>query len=174
MTRKIWIISDTHFGHENIIQYCGRPFANADLMGECILDNWNSIVSDDDIIYHLGDVYLGSTPSLLFNLKGRKRLVLGNHDNGKDQVLSKVFEKVTSERKFPEFKALLTHRPVHSSGLNQSEESKSGKSRDWSYTNIHGHLHNNSSPEGDYVSACVEWHDYKPVEIEDLLTRKTR
>jgi len=41
------------------------------------------------------------------------------------------------------------------------------------YINVHGHTHEKGSPEGDYVSACVEWHDYKPVELVDLLTKAT-
>ena len=169
---KIWVISDTHFGHENIIQYHNRPFANAELMDECIADNWNSVVSDDDIVYHLGDVYLGASLVSIGSLKGRKRLILGNHDNGTDQRF-KGFEKILSERKFPEWKVLLTHRPVHPDGLKQDLFSHSGKKRDWSYTNVHGHLHTNPSPSGDYVSACVEWHDYKPVELELWSTWRT-
>lgn len=163
---KVFIISDTHFGHDNIIQYSGRPFATVELMDECIRDNWNETVKDEDIIYHLGDVYMGSAPSFLYNLKGRKRLVLGNHDNPKDQALQKVFEKIMIWRKFPEYKCILTHVPLHDNCL------LTGSKYDWSmYINVHGHTHTNDSPSKWHVNACVEKTDYKPIELEELLDR---
>lgn len=54
--RQIWLISDTHFGHEKIIEYTGRPFKNAAEMDQCIADNWADCVKPQDLVYHLGDV----------------------------------------------------------------------------------------------------------------------
>jgi calcineurin-like phosphoesterase family protein len=79
----IWFSSDTHFGHENIIKYCDRPFKNVDHMNEVIIDNWNSVVSPGDTVYHLGDVALGQIDKSLAcvsRLNGYKILILGNHD----------------------------------------------------------------------------------------------
>ena len=47
--------SDTHFGHENIIKYCGRPFKDVEKMNERLIKNWNEVVKDTDTIFHLGD-----------------------------------------------------------------------------------------------------------------------
>jgi calcineurin-like phosphoesterase family protein len=55
----IWFTADHHFGHENIISYCERPFANAVEMDAHMIGRWNAVVSDDDIVYHLGDFTLG-------------------------------------------------------------------------------------------------------------------
>ena len=66
---NIWLISDTHFGHENILNFIDsrtglkvRPgFANVDEMDECMVENWNSVVKKGDKVWHLGDVMFGDT-----------------------------------------------------------------------------------------------------------------
>lgn len=168
--RNIWLISDTHFNHNNIIQYCGRPFGNAELMNEYMVDKWNSVVKPQDKVYHLGDVYMGGgfsrgyTEHLLSRLNGHKRLILGNHDNGKDQILQRRFEKIDIWRMFSEFGLLLTHVPVHESTLDN------GMGRE--LLNIHGHTHTKGSPTEQYhQSVCVELINYTPVNIEELRIR---
>jgi len=75
--------SDTHFGHERIIELSNRPFRNVAEMNQALIDNWNSVVGPDDHVYHLGDVALGSffeSMECLTRLNGTKTLVVGNHD----------------------------------------------------------------------------------------------
>lgn len=166
---NIWITSDSHFFHNNIIKYCNRPFSDVNEMNETLIANWNSVVKPQDKVYHLGDLYMGGTrrevESLLYRLNGHKRLILGNHDNGKDQILQKHFDKIDMWRMFPDFGLLLTHVPVHRSSLY-----KTGRrdQPDFELTNIHGHIHQNASPEGPYRCVCVEQTDYTPVNIEEL------
>lgn len=52
---KVFIIADTHFYHENIIKYCDRPFENASIMNDIMIEKWNSVVGKSDIVIHLGD-----------------------------------------------------------------------------------------------------------------------
>jgi len=163
MSRDIWVISDTHFYHENIIGYCNRPFSNVHEMNQCIVENWNSKVKDGDIVYHLGDVWMEKdedTWYLLSNLKGRKRLILGNHDDGKSQVLHKHFQKIMVWRHFREFGLLLTHVPVHPGTLNDKVS-----------VNVHGHIHQNRIDDKRYKNVCVEHTNYGPVNIEELRVR---
>lgn len=167
MARDIWVISDTHFGHDNIIKYCERPFQDSKEMDERIVQNWNSVVKDGDIVYHLGDVYFGERGrSVLLSerLKGRKRLILGNHDSGKDQTLHRYFQKIEVWRMFPEFGLLLTHVPVHESSLERFDEGALSSK----LLNIHGHIHNKEAPSHNHQNVSVEMTNYTPVNIEDL------
>lgn len=170
---KIYVISDTHFCHDNIlnfednngVKFRGSLFKNSEEMDETIVKNWNEVVqSDSDIVYHLGDVYFKDAKRvdwLLSRLRGRKRLLLGNHDRGKDQVLMKHFQKVGLWRIFKEYDLCLSHIPLHPLSFHKFKH------------NVHGHIHQNPSyPRvGDchWHNVSVERTDYRPVEIEKAI-----
>lgn len=82
-TMAMWFTSDLHFGHVNIITYCGRPYADVAEMNEGLIENWNECVTPTDTVWVLGDVAMGhiadSLP-LVQRLHGTKLLVTGNHD----------------------------------------------------------------------------------------------
>lgn len=76
-------ISDTHFGHANIIRFDGRPFSDVKEMEDALVYNWNKAVGNDDDMYILGDFCWKSEDEsirILQKLNGRKHLVKGNHD----------------------------------------------------------------------------------------------
>ena len=80
---KIWFTSDPHFNHANIIKYCKRPFDNVEVMNEVLIDNWNMVVGEDDLIICCGDFSLGSSKdaiNVLDKLNGHKLLISGNHE----------------------------------------------------------------------------------------------
>lgn len=159
--RNIWVISDTHFGHGNIIKYCNRPFANSDEMDEALITAWNETVSEQDIVYHLGDVYFRNH-GIIYGLKGHKRLILGNHDNGKCPHLQNVFQKILVWRMFPEFGLLLTHVPTHEDTLNINK----------CPVNVHGHIHDRVIKDARYKNVSVEQINYRPINIEELRCTK--
>ena len=83
LERDIWFTSDLHLGHNNIIQYANRPFTSTESMDKTIIDNWNSVVDDKDIVFILGDFTMLGTKSWVYylsKLKGVKYLIIGNHD----------------------------------------------------------------------------------------------
>jgi|JI10StandDraft_1071094.scaffolds.fasta_scaffold43416_4 calcineurin-like phosphoesterase family protein len=90
-----WFTSDLHFGHANIIEYSGRPFADVEQMNEALIERWNDAVQPDDVVWVLGDVAMGriaETLPLVTRLAGRKHLLAGNHDRCWDGHGSKAVE----------------------------------------------------------------------------------
>lgn len=76
-----YFTADTHFQHPIMLK--SRSFASTDEMDRHLIDAWNSVVKDQDIVWHLGDFAAGDdkrTAQIFAQLKGRKRMILGNHD----------------------------------------------------------------------------------------------
>ena len=172
MSRNIWITSDTHLSHSNILKFTdsttgelirGNRFSNVDEMDQCILDNWNSVVNPGDIVYHLGDVTFDKEKfaKMWPRFNGSKRLIVGNHDDIKFMSSGGFFKKVQMWRMFSEFGLILSHVPLHITSMYRGAV-------DRPLYGIHGHIHQNSSPIGPYRNVCVEMTDYTPVHIEDL------
>lgn len=80
----IWFTADQHFGHENIIRYTRRPYANVEEMDEQLIANWNAVVRKTDTVYQLGDFTLGGLDYFsryVERLNGLIRIVPGSHDH---------------------------------------------------------------------------------------------
>lgn len=95
----IFFVSDTHFGHENIIRYMNRPFKDSAEMDEVLIRNWNELVTHEDTVYVLGDFALcpsARAASILRRLSGTKILIEGNHDRGclRDPVFRREFSEI--------------------------------------------------------------------------------
>ena len=134
----IYYIADTHFGHENVIKFCNRPFSSVEEMNEVMIQHWNKRVHGNDTVYILGDMFLRceEAESILKRLKGRKRIIVGNHDGS---WMSKVpvreyFESVDMmlETSVANYGATMCHYPM-----------LSWKHQLRTYM-IHGHIHNDT------------------------------
>lgn len=178
MSRNYWVISDTHFGHENILTFkkedgrSVRPFSTVEEMNECMVEGWNMFVKPGDYVYHLGDVFFGPKEDFLNlwpRLKGKKRLVVGNHDDipwmvtTRDRTGSKLFQKIQVEWFRKEFHVLMTHRPVHQSSLYESKRYDGIRP-----INVHGHIHQNPAPSFLHYCVSVEQTFYSPVNLETI------
>ena len=103
-------ISDTHFGHANIIKECREQFASVDEMDKVIIDNINSRMKRNDVLYILGDFAFRSKRSpveYLEAIKPKKILILGNHDSDwisklsdeeKDKYFLGIYERYSVKR----------------------------------------------------------------------------
>lgn len=128
---ETWFISDTHFGHANILGFEpeARPFKTVEEMNEAIIDNWNRVVSHRDTVYHMGDFCFGrQNICIAERLKGQKRLVLGNHDSYPVSDYLRYFDKIYGCKFWNN--CILTHIPVHARQFG-----------DRCVLNVHGHLH---------------------------------
>ena len=174
--KNIWLISDTHFFHSNILKFTddngelirGKLFDSVEQMNECMLDNWNSVVKPGDKVYHLGDVMMGDKEGFKkfwSKLHGSKNLILGNHDDAKFFAKHELVNKIQMWRMFPEFGLLLSHVPIHQSGLRRGSPTDETAPM---LLNIHGHIHQNPSPTEHHRCVCVEQINYTPINIEEL------
>lgn len=157
MARDIWFISDTHFGHASIVERGHRPFANVSEMDAAIADAWRARVKDKDLIYHLGDVAWNASGIQLFeSLPGTKRLILGNHDNGRR--LAPMVQRLELFHRFTEFGFIATHMPMM---MERGREP----------INVHGHVHGTDVAYPGYVNISVEKTDYAPIHLDDVVVR---
>ena len=161
-----YFISDMHFGHENIIHLCKRPFTTVKEMDEAIINNWNSVVKKEDTVFVLGDVSFYPkeiTKQIITSLKGRKLLVKGNHDEkGNDWYSECGFSSVYDLPVLYNDFFLLSHKPLEW----LDKEGVMG--------NFHGHIHNDHrylhvTPRSFNVS--VEQIGYKPIAFEEIVKK---
>jgi calcineurin-like phosphoesterase family protein len=96
--QNIFFASDFHVGHTNVIKHDGRPFKDVNEMNQTLIDNWNSVVDDEDIVFYLGDFAYRCHPKTMkwfaSQLKGKIYFIMGNHDKYRDIVNLNRFEKI--------------------------------------------------------------------------------
>lgn len=110
----IYFTSDNHFGHANIIKYCNRPFASVEEMNETMIERWNATVTDDDLVYHLGDFAFGKPEfiaDILRRLKGKIVIMKGNHDRKMAPLRERCEVKNFLVVQLDGFQLLLKHKP---------------------------------------------------------------
>lgn len=172
----IWVTSDTHAGHANMLKFtnpdgslCRPGFRDVKHMDEMMVDNWNSVVHPQAKIYHCGDVAMSNSAFRDFvpRLHGKKRLLLGNHDVLDMGVYMKHFQKIAVWRQFVDndVAIVLTHVPIHRGSFLYRFEN--------ACANVHGHIHNQLL-EGPYINVCVEHTSYTPLHIDTLFARVRR
>ena len=176
MVKLIFFTADTHFDHTNILRLCDRPFATVEEMNETLIANWNCKVHGNDTVYILGDMFFRTSnpEAILSRLKGKKHLILGNHDS---QWIGKVdpenwFESVGHFLEVSDGQRGLTlcHFPLVT----------------WSHQKrtymIHGHIHGNT--DMDYwpllvarervLNAGCDINNFEPVTFDELVENNAR
>ena len=164
---KIFVTSDTHFNHKNIIEYEDRPFSSVEEMNDALITNWNEVVDEHDLVYHLGDFGMGKVYDLnaiYARLNGTKVLIRGNHDPSFLQCFAIGFPVVadTIAFRYKHWEVMLHHYNDFP-GIDNSEED---------VVLIHGHIHGKQKRVKSLIHAGVDAWDYYPVALDDLLKCK--
>jgi len=170
ITLDTWLISDTHFGHMNMIKLCGRPPQFNDIIHK----NWVKRIKENDTVLHLGDLAMwrGPTRDLWHNfaaeLPGIKYMIRGNHDELNVLLYESIGYKI-----IPRFVKTIGERRVLFSHEPQEPD-------DWWEINIHGHIHNGAEHRQgernfelgpEHINISIDVMDWKPIRLGELLDR---
>ncbi len=158
-----FVFSDPHFDSANIIINGERPFRSVAEMNRTLIRNYNLVVGKQDICYWLGDIMYDASKikvaNILRQMRGRKFLILGNHDRGHSMTwwLSCGFEKVFDHPIYDaEHYIMLSHEPLPEFGNMPP------------IVNYHGHIHIQDydfENHNQCINVCVEKTNYKPVPL---------
>lgn len=112
----IYYIADMHFGHENVIRFDNRPFADTTEMDKCLISYWNLRVTKNDTVYILGDAFWKDEErsiKIIKQLKGHKILIKGNHDRVSEQ-LKEYYDEISDYAEIRDNKhfVVLSHYPI--------------------------------------------------------------
>jgi calcineurin-like phosphoesterase family protein len=160
-----WFTSDTHFSHANVIEFCGRPFANVEEMDREMVARWNARVQPGDTVYHLGDFAFGPYENIgkfLAQLNGDIHLVLGNHDRSQKRMEQCGFAGVylTLHVYADDGRQLfLSHKPF---------DMPAGAAPVIDFY-LHGHVHDRYARRGNQINVGVDVRGFAPATLEELL-----
>lgn len=176
-----WFIGDLHFGHAKVAAL--RGFSEPDLHDMTIQHKWRKQVSENDIVYVLGDISAGGTAAelrslgLIALLPGRKRLISGNHDSISSihrrlspnlEAFRHVFEAIQDFGRFriEGEEVLMSHYPYKSQGDGPGRgEPRYEQFRlpDLGAPLVHAHTHHTHPTRGsvDGNEMCVSWDAWK-------------
>lgn len=160
----IYFISDTHFGHENILKYDNRPFATIEEHDQALLNNINSVLSPGDTLWHLGDVAWSQQKYEWFvaNLKGtiQYEQLRGNHDNRGS--LPWIRSSDVAEIKVDGHKIFMSHYP-HLSWPNRYHGA----------LHLFGHVHGMLQGVGRSMDVSANMIGYKPISATEVIQKFT-
>ncbi len=161
-TGQVWVWSDLHFGHDNIIRYTNRPFVDADEMDAALYANWLRTVGENDTLLFIGDLAMrravsNDTWQRVRRGAGKvKHLVLGNHDlTGSGKVRVDGFDLMSSLVCIKGDPPIVcTHLPL--------------ATLPDGWVNVHGHTHDALPRRSPHINVSVEQLDYAPVALRRL------
>lgn len=190
-------ISDMHIGHANVTDegtnFDNRPFSSLDEMHRAFVENWNNEVTNGDDVYIGGDMVwkvTDETIAIVSQLKGKKHLILGNHDNVQDARYKQLFVEICDYKEVvdkidnEQFRVIISHEPQM---IWNRQHRKKLYGDVWKCPAIHvyGHLHNGEDEElyqellsilnartgRDAIAiniGCMFW-NYTPVTLKEMV-----
>lgn len=171
---KIFLTSDTHFGHDREFLWGPRGFTNSQEHDEAVIKNWNETVSPDDIVYHLGDLMLGDNAhgiECVKRLNGHIRLIRGNHDTDARWKLYGTLPNVeligwADVIKYKKYNFYLSHHPTMTSNLEKAPHLR------MHLINLYGHTHQMGKFYQDMpymFHVGLDSNDNRPILLDDAI-----
>lgn len=161
--------ADTHFGHKNVIESCGRPFSSVDEMDAEMIRRWNVVVGKDDTVFHIGDfAFCGAirVAEILSQLNGQKILIRGNHDHWKEAKYQRLgFFEVYDLQVNPNF--TMSHFPYLGEEIDERKFDK--QLTDEGGWLLHGHVHNSWKVKKKMINVGVDQWSFAPVSYDEIM-----
>lgn len=174
----IYVTSDLHLNHQRDFIYAARGYETIEEMNKDLIRKYNSVVTDNDEVYILGDLCLGGADSLIDNFKmlsqlnGKIHIVLGNHCTSTRRKMYETLPQVVSISyaemvQYHKYHFYLSHYPTLTANLDD------GKPLRARTINLCGHSHT-KDPFADWEKGCiyhceVDAHDGFPVSLDTII-----
>lgn len=176
----LFFSSDHHFGHENIIKHCRRPFSSVEEMDQTMIDRWNEVIGPDDDVFHLGDfAHRKSDPKrvkeICWKLNGNIHLICGNHDTDhRPMIAEDNWERVCKRLAWVPDRFDLLSSGYHEVFLDGKlvvlshyafETWHDMSKKSW---HLHGHSHGKLTKKTRRLDVGVDTHDFRPWSWEEI------
>lgn len=178
-----WMTSDLHFGHENILKFCDRPFSSVEEMNEALIKKFNNKVSQLDTTFFLGDMFfcnVNTARDILSRMHGTKILIRGNHDLSPNLMYKIGFDAVLESARIKVGRShiMLSHFPYRRQPWNHlwlrltnpkyRHKLNFKKLEDQGLWLCHGHTHSKEQVKGRMIHVGVDAWNYEPVPITKI------
>jgi calcineurin-like phosphoesterase family protein len=174
---QTFFTSDTHFDDEYAIQYFNRPFKSLDEMNVLMVEKWNSVVTEKDTVYHLGDFTLHDFRRFTkwaSQLNGNIKILPGSHDDPwlKDFVASEKVQVIAPlvSMEFPEIMAGMSPQVVVLCHYSMQVWDRSN----YGSWHLFGHSHGKLKGIGLSLDVGVDCTAFAPLSLEQVAARMTR
>jgi calcineurin-like phosphoesterase family protein len=166
-----YVTSDPHFGHENIIKLCKRPFKDLREMDNTIIENYNNTVSSKDTTFIIGDfAYKSNYINYIKKLNGIKILIRGNHDDripNQDIHFKEIHNYL--EYNYKDYLFIMFHYPIHEwKGFFRNNT-----------IHLHGHNHVGKQKydidpwfkDKHIYNVCQDMNEFKPLSLDEIINK---
>lgn len=168
----IYLTSDQHFGHDRLFIWQVRGYTSVEEMNRAQVDKWNSIITDEDDVYILGDLMLGDKSNIDYikQLKGKLHIVYGNHDTATRREMYNELPNVVEAQwaimlNYRKYHFYMSHFPALTGNLEK-------ESLHQMTLNLYGHTHQTSNFYEDrpyMYNVGVDSHNGYPVLLDDII-----
>ena len=147
--------ADEHYGHQNIIRYCNRPYLSVTEMDNDLIDKHNQVVTKGDIVIHAGDFTLKNKTKAgeyISKLSGSHIFLQGSHDGWLNGNVHEIWERTIEGQH-----VVVCHYAMRTWGRSH-----------YGSWELFGHSHGTLEPIGLQYDIGVDNNNYYPISFDQL------